>query len=158
DQVPGFREPGMVTDKQVRLLRKKRMAGKTLEAAASAVGMSERTARKWQRGAVPSATKTPRTWRTRPDPFTEVWATEIEPVLVQDKEGELEAKAIWEDLCRRRPGVFEAGQLRTLQVGALSVRAAPARRRDPQQARRWPAQPRARRLRSVPKARRGSAG
>jgi hypothetical protein len=105
----------MVTDKQVRLLRMKRMAGETLEAAAAAAGMSERTARKWERGAVPSATKTPRSWRTRPDPFAEVWAAEIEPLLVDDKEGKLEAKTIFEELCRNRPDQFEAGQVRTLQ-------------------------------------------
>ena len=69
----------MVSDRQVRLLRKKRMEDKTLEAAASAAAMSERTAREWERGPAPSATKQPRMWRTRPDPFVEVWATEIEP-------------------------------------------------------------------------------
>ena len=37
-----------------------------MEAAAAAAGMSERTARKWQRGPLPSETKEPRTWRTRP--------------------------------------------------------------------------------------------
>jgi transposase len=105
----------MVTDKQVRLLRKKRMAEKTLEAAATAAGMSERTARKWQRGPLPSATKTPREWRTREDPFVEVWAVAIEPLLVEDKEGKLEAKTIFEELGRRWPGRFETGQLRTLQ-------------------------------------------
>lgn len=105
----------MVTDKQVRLLRKKRMADKTLEAAGSAAGMCERTARKWQRGPLPSATKTPREWRTRPDPFVEVWSTAIEPLLVEDKDGRLEAKTIFGELERRWPGMFEAGQLRTLQ-------------------------------------------
>ena len=105
----------MVTDKQVRLLRKKRMAGKTLEAAASAAGMSERAARKWQRGPLPSATKTPRAWRTRPDPFAEVWADDIEPLLVADVEGKLEAKTIFEELRRLRPDKFEDGQLRSLQ-------------------------------------------
>lgn len=105
----------MVSDRQVRVLRKKRMEGKTLEAAAAAAGMSERTARTWQHGPLPSETKQPRTWRTRPDPFAEVWATEIEPLLVADKEGELEAKTIFEDLARKKPGVFEPGQLRTLQ-------------------------------------------
>jgi hypothetical protein len=105
----------MVSDRQVRLLRKKRMENKTLEAAASAAGMSERTARKWQRGPLPSATKEPRTWRTRPDPFAEVWATEIEPLLVADQEGKLEAKTIFAEVCRKRPGAFEPGQLRTLQ-------------------------------------------
>jgi transposase len=105
----------MVTDRQVRLLRKKRMEKKTLEAAATAAGMSERTARKWQHGALPSAMKTPRTWRTRPDPFVDVWADDVEPLLVGDTDGELEAKTIFEELCRRHPDAFEPGQLRTLQ-------------------------------------------
>ena len=113
----------MVTDKQVRLLRKKRMADKTLEAAATAAGMSERTARKWQRGPLPSATKAPRDWRTRPDPFVEVWPAVVEPLLVEDKEGKLEAKTIFKELERRWPGVFEAGQLRTLQRRVRAWRA-----------------------------------
>lgn len=91
------------------------MENKTLEAAASAAGMSERTARTWQHGPLPSETKQPRTWRTRPDPFVEVWAKEIEPLLLADKEGKLEAKTIFAELCRNKPGAFEPGQLRTLQ-------------------------------------------
>jgi hypothetical protein len=113
----------MVTDRQVRLLRKKRMTGKTLEAAASAAGMSERAARKWQRGPLPSTTKTPREWRTRQDPFAEVWAAEIEPLLVEDTKGKLEAKTILEDLCRRKPSEFEVGHLRTLQRRVRAWRA-----------------------------------
>jgi hypothetical protein len=105
----------MVSDRQVRVLRRKRMEGKTLEASAAGAGMSERTARTWQRGPLPSETKQPRAWRTRPDPFVKVWATEVEPLLVADKKGELEAKTIFEELVRRRPGVFEPGQLRTFQ-------------------------------------------
>lgn len=105
----------MVTDKQVRLLRKKRMEGKTLEAAGVAAGVTEKTARKWEHGALPSARKTPRTWRTRPDPFVDVWASEVEPLLVADKDGKLEAKTVFAELCRRHPAVFELGQLRTLQ-------------------------------------------
>ena len=92
------------------------MEGKTLEAAASAAGMSERAARKWQQGPLPSATKVvARDWRTRPDPFAEVWAAEVEPLLCADKEGKLEAKTLFEELCRRQPGQFDEGQLRTLQ-------------------------------------------
>jgi hypothetical protein len=105
----------MVTDKQVRLLRKKRMEEKTLEAAAMAAGMSERTARTWQHGALPSATKTARAWRARPDPFVDVWAADVEPLLVNDKDGKLEAKTIFVELCRLHPDTFEIGQLRTLQ-------------------------------------------
>ncbi len=62
----------MVTDRQVKRLRKALMERKTLEAAAMASGMSERTARKWQRGAIPSETQR-RHWRTRKAPFECVW-------------------------------------------------------------------------------------
>ncbi len=79
----------MVRDEQVRLFRRKRMEGKSQEAAAAASGMSERTARKWERGALPSETKQPRRWRTRSDPFAGVWASEIEPLLRSDRDGVL---------------------------------------------------------------------
>ena len=105
----------MVTDEQVRVLRKKRMEEKTLECAAASAGMSERTARAWQRGPLPSETKTPRSWRTRPDPFAAVWASDIEPLLVADEGGKLEAKSLFAELARRHPSAFEPGQLRTLQ-------------------------------------------
>ena len=62
----------MVSDAQVRLLRQKRMEDKTQEAAAAAAGMSVRTAQTWERGPLPSVGKTPRSWRTRPDPFAAV--------------------------------------------------------------------------------------
>lgn len=113
----------MVTDKQVRLLRKRRMTDKTLEAAATAAGMTEKTARKWLQGPLPSATKTPRVWRTRPDPFVDVWVPAIESLLVEDKEGKLEAKTIFQELGRRWPGRFEKGQLRTLQRRVRAWRA-----------------------------------
>ena len=71
----------MVTDEQVRLLRRKRMNGKSQEASAAAAGMSVRTARVWERGALPSQTRKKRSWRTRNDPFDGVWALEIEPLL-----------------------------------------------------------------------------
>ena len=49
------------------------MEGKTQETAAAMAGMSVRSARKWQRGPMPSETKQERRWRTRPDPFDGVW-------------------------------------------------------------------------------------
>ena len=105
----------MVTNAQVRRLREKRMSGKTLAAAAAAAGMSERTARTWQRGALPSTAKAPRTWRTREDPFADVWQSEVVPQLVADTDGRLQALTLFKVLCRRHPGRFQAGQLRTLQ-------------------------------------------
>jgi hypothetical protein len=53
-----------------------------------------------------------RTWRTRSDPFEEDW-----PEILSQLEGapELEAKALFEDLCERYPGRYGEGQVRTLQ-------------------------------------------
>ena len=84
-----FVEDGLVTDAQVRRLRDKRMSGKTLAAAAAAGGVSERTARHWQRGALPSTAKAPRTWRTREDPSADVWQSKVVPQLVADTAGRL---------------------------------------------------------------------
>ena len=105
----------MVTDAQVWRLREKRMSGKTLAAAAAAAGMSERTARAWQSGALPSTAKAPRTWRTREDPFAGVWQSEVVPRLVADTQGRLQVLTLFTWLCRRHPGCFQPGQLRTLQ-------------------------------------------
>jgi hypothetical protein len=112
---PALERARMITDEQVRLLRKKRMQGMTHEAAGAAAGMSERTARTWQRGPLPSQTKSPREYRTREDPFVDVWSSEVEPLLVADEDGALEAKTVFAELERRHPGRFVAGQLRTLQ-------------------------------------------
>ena len=105
----------MVTDQQVRLLRQKRMEGKSQVAAAAVAGMSERTARKWETGPLPSSGNPARTWRTRRDPFEEVWAEEIVPLLERDVERVLQATTLLELLESRHPGRFALGQLRTLQ-------------------------------------------
>lgn len=87
--------------------------GNPLARAAASAGMSEPTARKYARsGLMPSARKVPRTWRTRLDPYEEVWP-QIEGWLKLD--GGLEAKTIWTALNERHPGRFSTGQLRTLQ-------------------------------------------
>ena len=105
----------MVTDEQVRLLRQKRMDGKSQEAAAAAAGMSVRTAREWERGVLPSQARKERSWRTRKDPFDGVWAGEIEPLLRRDEDRVLQATTILDLLEQRTPGQFGEGQLRTLQ-------------------------------------------
>jgi hypothetical protein len=103
----------MTTDQQVRLLMSLIKKGVALVAAAAKSGMSEGTARKYRRaGKVPSELKSDHTWRTRADPFEAVWA-EVEGLLEFD--AGLQAKTVFEEFCRRYPGRFEAGQLRTLQ-------------------------------------------
>ena len=105
----------MMTDEQVRLLRQKRMQGKSQEASAAAAGMSVRTARKWESGSLPSTSKEPRSWRTRADPFEGVWDEEIVPLLVRDEERILQATTLFELLEQRHPGRFGVAQVRTLQ-------------------------------------------
>ncbi len=105
----------MITDSQVKLLRHKRMEGKTQIAAAAAVGICADTARRWEKGLLPSETKKPRTWRTRPDDFETVWESLVVPLLKADEEGCLEAKTILEHLETVCPGEFRWTQLRTLQ-------------------------------------------
>lgn len=105
----------MVTDAQVRVMRRKRMEGKSQEAAAAAAGMSVRSARRWRAGALPSESKPARTWRTRSDPFVDVWDSDVVPLLDTDEEGVLEATTIFSLLEERHPGRFQDGQLRTLQ-------------------------------------------
>lgn len=107
----------MVTDEQVKVLRSKRMEGKTQETAAAIAGMCERTARKWETGPLPSVVqqRRRRDWRTRKDPFAEVWDKDVVPMLLADEKGELQVKTLFEVLEERYPGRFQPGQRRTLE-------------------------------------------
>lgn len=63
------------TDRQVRRLRASLKTGKSLKAAAMRADMDEKTARKYcEVGKLPSEIGVwPRVWRTREDPFADVW-------------------------------------------------------------------------------------
>ena len=114
----------LITDQQVVLLRQKLMEGKTQQAAAAASATSERSVRRWQRGALPSERRRNRRgWRTRPDPFADVWERDVEPLLRSDPDGELSATTILEWLDERHPGRFGSSQLRTLQRRIRDYRA-----------------------------------
>jgi hypothetical protein len=105
----------MVKDAQVGVLRRRRMEGKTQEGSAAAAAMSVRSARKWEHGAFPSQRRKPHTWRTRPDPFGEIFESEVVPLLVADEKRVLEARRLLGELDRLHPDCFSARQLRTLQ-------------------------------------------
>ena len=103
----------MVTDRQVRRLMELDAKGEKLGTAAAKCGMNEKTARKYRRlRRLPSQVKTPHLWRTRDDPFAEVWE-QARGILTQLPG--LEAKVLFEHLRRERPGRFADGQLRTFQ-------------------------------------------
>jgi len=77
--------------------------------------MSERSAYAWKDGALPSETKTPRTWRTRPDPFAAIWNTDVVPLLEADEHGALEATTVLAELRRRHGDAYGDSHLRTMQ-------------------------------------------
>jgi hypothetical protein len=103
----------MVSDEQVKRLR--RLAGQKwlLEVAAAKSGMDPKTARKYLRARrLPSEMRQKRTWRTRPDPFAEIWE-EVRQLLTL--EPGLQAKTLFEYLQTAYPGRFRDGQVRTLR-------------------------------------------
>ena len=102
----------MIKDAQVRYLRHFLGGGHPLYRAALKVGMDVKSARKYRHSEqLPSESLSPRPWRTREDPFQDVWLQlrgmlEINPGL--------QAKTLFADLQRRFPGRFPDTQLRTL--------------------------------------------
>ena len=83
------------------------------EAAAAKVGISVRSARRIERaGGLPSKSET-RSWRTRADPLSRWWASDVVPLL--ESTPALNAVTILEELQRRDPAAVSPGLLRTLQ-------------------------------------------
>jgi hypothetical protein len=117
----------MVTDRQVRTLMKLNQQEEKLSHAAAKVNMSENTARKYVRSQrLPSQSKPDRTWRTRKDPFEEIWV-QVRSMLEMNPG--LEAKTLFEWLQRQDPGRYCDGQLRSFQrrVKQWRATAGPAR-------------------------------
>ena len=103
----------MIRDHQVRKLWEFLDEGLPHGKAAWKSGMSEKTARKYRTlGQLPSETTKPRTWRTRSDPFDDVWSA-VEEQLVATPG--IEAKSLFEWLQRKYPNRFSEGQLRSFQ-------------------------------------------
>lgn len=80
---------------------------------AQKAGMSANTARKYFRqDNVTEQKKTPHTWRTRADPLEAIWPDAVR--MLRDAP-ELEAKALFEHLSQRHPGMVKPEVLRTFQ-------------------------------------------
>lgn len=103
----------VTTDAQVRKLMTEYQRHRTIEKAGLRAAMHRNTASKYLKAKhLPSEMKKPRSWRTRTDPFEQDWGDVMARLEVAP---ELEAKTLFEDLCRRFPDRYEAGQLRTFQ-------------------------------------------
>lgn len=90
-----------------------RKQGQTQVQASAKVGMSERTGQRIDSGRISAQEKKERHWRTRKDPFAEVWDREIVPLL--EKQPALDATTLFEDLQDRHQGKFGNGKKRTFQ-------------------------------------------
>ena len=112
----------MIRDGQVRRLRRMLAAGEFLVVAAGRTGMDEKTARKYRDGEkLPSELAKPRTWRTREDPFEEVWPAVLARLEAEPK---LRAFALFGWLQEKYEGRFPDSQRRTFERRVRAWRAA----------------------------------
>lgn len=101
------------TNEQLRILIKYSITHNQAIAAAKA-GMSLSTAKRYlrMRGKRKKRENRSRTWRTREDPFKDVWPI-LREMLMRDSG--LEAKTLMDWLLEQYPGQFDRGQERTLR-------------------------------------------
>ena len=85
----------------------------TQEVAAAQAGISTRSGRSIEDGVLKPAAKKARDWRTRKDPFVEVWESEVVPLL--ERTPLLHPTTLFEDLQERHPGVYGNDKKRTFQ-------------------------------------------
>jgi hypothetical protein len=103
----------MIKDGQVRKLRRLLSRGDSLGLAARRSGMDEKTGRKYRDSkGLPSEQVNQRTWRTRQDPFVDVWS-EVQARL--ETEPRLRAFALFSWLQEQYPGRFPDSQRRTFE-------------------------------------------
>ncbi|MBT2326292.1 IS21 family transposase, partial [Variovorax paradoxus] len=101
-----------ITDQQVRLYMNTRKK-KSQELAAAKAGISERSARRIESAATLPSQNPRRYWRSRADPFVQVWDTEVVPLLKAAPK--LMAVTLLRKLQEDHPDRFSDGMLRTLQ-------------------------------------------
>ena len=112
----------MIKDGQARRLRRLLASGDCLAVAARRTGMDEKTARKYRDTiGLPSEQVRPRTWRTREDPFAQVWP-EVQARL--EAEPKLRAFTLFGWLQDQSPGRFPDSQRRTFERRVRAWRAA----------------------------------
>jgi hypothetical protein len=102
-----------VTDRQIGRYMALRKAGHTQAASALRAGFSESTACRWETTAILPSQRPTRQYRTRVDPFHDVWRSEIVPLL--EKVPAIRATTVLEELQRLHPGRYPDRVLRSLQ-------------------------------------------
>ncbi len=103
-----------LTINQVEIYMKSRKEGQVQVVSAARSGVSERSGRAIEKGQRMDPRTKQRTWRTRADPFADVWSSELKPMLHQSPS--LSALTLLEHLQSKHGVVaFPDNLLRTLQ-------------------------------------------
>jgi len=102
-----------ITPQQVKLYMRHRNQGDPQTKAGAKAGCSERTAQRIDAGKHHEQARQKRHWRTRKDPFIEVWDSEVVPRL--EKEPRLSATTLYEAVQDKHPGKYSNGRKRTFQ-------------------------------------------
>jgi transposase len=102
----------MIKDGQVRSLRRWLDEGCTLREAARRCGMDEKTARRYRKSGTVPTPRGPRSWRTRPDVFADVWP-QVQARLESDSK--LQAVTLFRELMREHPERFQECHRRTFE-------------------------------------------
>lgn len=111
----------MKKDTEVKVYMQERLKGRSQRLAAARAGMSERTARRYERaGKLPSQLKRQHTWRTRQNPFEEDWPWVVAHL---ERDPALQGTTLFALLCARQPGRYRPTQVRTLQRHIAAWRA-----------------------------------
>ena len=102
-----------ISDLQVGRYMDERKDGATQAVAAAKAGIAESSGRRIERGRTLASQRPARSYRTRTDPFQEVWRRDIVPILTRAPL--MRATTVLEELQRLHPGRFHDRLLRTLQ-------------------------------------------
>lgn len=114
--MPGKR----ITQQQVKLYMTYRKNGLNQNAASAKTGISQRSGRTIEKDGPPKPGKG-RHWRTRKDPFADVWESDIEPFLIEYPE--VSPLTLLEYLQDQYPSQYPDKLLRTLQRRVKKYRA-----------------------------------
>src|SRR6266536_2202149 len=119
----------MKKDTEVKLYMQERRKGTAQRLAAARAGMSERTARKYEKAAqLPSQLKRPHTWATRPNPFEQDWEWVVEQLK---RDPALQGSTLFGLLCERHPDRYRPRtEIRVKLVQATASAFHPETRRE----------------------------
>ncbi|MBF0469425.1 MAG: IS21 family transposase [Desulfamplus sp.] len=102
-----------INNNQIRIYMSLRTEGKEQITAAAKAGISESTGRRIETGEISASQKPSRDWRTRKDPFEEIWESDVVPLLTASPE--LQPRTLFEELQKRYPGKYSNSKERTFQ-------------------------------------------